>query len=65
MKIPMTMRLSDEAIAALEYIAKHYGIDKTAAATLAFVEWANILRRREAAQEPKNHATAGDTLAKE
>ncbi len=50
MKTPVTMRLSAEAIAALEYIAKHYGIDRTAAATLAFIEWANVLRERERVQ---------------
>ncbi len=55
MKTPVTMRLSDEAIAALEYIAKHYGSDRTAAATLALIEWANALRERErlrAADQP-------------
>lgn len=47
MKTPVTMRLSDEAIAALEHIAKHYGIDKTAAATFTLIEWSNVLRERE------------------
>lgn len=53
MKTSVTFRLSDEALAAIEYIAKHYGYDKTAAITTAVIEWAAVLRER---QHPKLQA---------
>ncbi len=62
MKTSVTFRLSDEALAAIEYIAKHYGYDKTAAITTAVIEWAAVLRERERQRLGPAPQAAGNKL---
>jgi len=59
-KTQITVRLSDQTLTNLDEISNYYGVDRTAAITIAAAEWANVLRERErlrAAEKPP--ATAG------
>jgi len=52
-KTQVTVRLSDQALKNLDEISAYYGIDRTAAITLAAAELAHILRERlQAADTP-------------
>ena len=54
-KTQVTVRLSDQALKNLDEISAYYGIDRTAAITLAAAELAHTLRERErlqAAEKP-------------